>query len=142
MPARLPSSHAGLPVWHRLRYNGNTSTRGNDRSRACDKSHPLERESLVSSPDISDIINDSLYSEKTLFVLPCRERQGTEPGAGHAPQDLARRKDKHHAACAGPLSRESQLSLVGTSGPHALYQPYGGTGYPRVGGHCRKCVTL
>src|SRR5436190_17685313 len=35
----------GLPMWHRLRYNGNTSTRGNDQSRACDKSNTLEKES-------------------------------------------------------------------------------------------------
>jgi hypothetical protein len=63
-------------VWHRLRYNGNTSTRSNDQSRACDKSNPLEKESLVSSPDISGIINDSLYSEKTLFVLSAQNREG------------------------------------------------------------------
>src|SRR6266566_4312518 len=74
--------------------------------------------------------------------LECTEPRGTEPGAGHAPQDLARRKDKHHTACAGPLSGESQLSLVGTSGPHALYQPHGGTGYPRVGNHRGQCVAL
>jgi len=110
----------GLPVWHRLRYNGNTSTRGNDQSRACDKSHPLEKESLVSSPDISGIINDSLYSEKTLFVL------SAESGKGRSQvQDMLLKTWQGAKTSTTPHVRD--LSLVRVSFPwsehpaHMLY---------------------
>jgi len=110
----------GLPMGHRLRYNGNTSPRGNDRSRACDKSHPLERESLVSSPDISDIINDSLYSEKTLFVL------SAESGKGRSQvQDMLLKTWQGAKTSTTPHVRD--LSLVRVSFPwsehpaHMLY---------------------